>query len=83
MVLVLSGPNLGLLGTRQPAVYGSATLDDHVAAATEEAGPVRAWWWTHLSASDHEGDLVSAVGRARVGGDRDGFAADRSSTPAP
>jgi len=36
-VLLVSGPNLGLLGQREPDVYGTATLDDHVRAAREEA----------------------------------------------
>lgn len=65
-ILLLSGPNLSLLGTREPSVYGTATLADHVAEATEEA----ARWGLavdHL-ASDHEGDLVGAIGQATAPG---------------
>lgn len=65
-ILLLSGPNLSLLGTRQPDVYGADTLADHVASASEEAA--RFGLIVDHIASDHEGDLVTAVGRARVGG---------------
>lgn len=64
-VLLLSGPNLGLLGEREPGIYGSATLDDHVATATAEAA-------AHGLAVEHvqgeaEADLVRAVHAARGG----------------
>jgi len=62
-ILLLSGPNLGLLGSRLPEVYGTATLTDHVAAAVAEADRL-GLAVDHLS-SDSEGDLVTAVGRAR------------------
>jgi 3-dehydroquinate dehydratase-2 len=60
--LLLSGPNLDLLGTREPAVYGSATLDDHV--ATFRAALGEGWAVEHLQ-SNHEGALVDAIRGAR------------------
>ncbi|MBO0731874.1 MAG: 3-dehydroquinate dehydratase [Acidimicrobiaceae bacterium] len=63
LVLLLSGPNLTLLGERQPEVYGSATLDDHVAAARAEAG--RFGLDLEHVQSDAEADLVRAVHHAR------------------
>lgn len=63
VVLLLSGPNLNLLGDREPTVYGSATLDDHVAVARGAAGP-HGLTVEHLQ-SNHEGDLVEAVHGAR------------------
>ncbi len=63
IVVLLSGPNLNLLGTREPEVYGSDSLEDHVAtarAAAEAHGLVI----EHL-ASNHEGELVEAVHAAR------------------
>jgi 3-dehydroquinate dehydratase-2 len=62
-VLLLSGPNLNLLGEREPDVYGTATLDDHVATArAAAAGHDLAL--EHLQ-SNHEGALVEAVHGAR------------------
>ena len=63
IVLLLSGPNLNLLGEREPEVYGTATLDDHVAAATMAAG-AHDLDLEHLQ-SNHEGVLVDAIRDAR------------------
>lgn len=63
LVLLLSGPNLNLLGEREPAVYGTATLDDHVATARTRAEG-HGLELEHLQ-SNAEGDLVDAVHGAR------------------
>jgi 3-dehydroquinate dehydratase-2 len=62
-VLLLSGPNLNLLGQREPDIYGTATLDDHVERA-RLAAKRHGFELDHLQ-SNHEGDLVDAVHRAR------------------
>jgi 3-dehydroquinate dehydratase-2 len=62
-ILLLNGPNLDMLGIREPEVYGTATLDDHVGRArttAEKAG----YALEHLQ-SNHEGDLVDAIRNAR------------------
>jgi len=66
-VLLLSGPNLDLLGTREPGIYGTATLEEHVARATSAAAAA-GLVLEHVQ-SNHEGDLVDAVhaARGRVG----------------
>ena len=63
IVLLLSGPNLNLLGEREPLIYGRDTLADHVAAATEVAES-HGLSLEHLQ-SNHEGELVDAVHSAR------------------
>lgn len=63
LVLLLSGPNLNLLGSRQPAVYGTATLDDHVDAARGAAGR-HGLEIEHLQANS-EGPLIDAIHAAR------------------
>ena len=54
-VLVLNGPNLGRLGTRQPDIYGSSTLDDLRASLTEEAPDGVS---IDLRQTDDEGSLI-------------------------
>ena len=61
-VLLLSGPNLNLLGDREPEIYGTATLDDHVAAFTAELGD---GFEVQHAQSNHEGALVEAIQAAR------------------
>lgn len=63
LVLLLSGPNLGLLGQREPEIYGTATLEDHVATA-RAAASAQGWELEHLQ-SNHEGELIDAVHHAR------------------
>ncbi|MGI8662751.1 MAG: type II 3-dehydroquinate dehydratase [Acidimicrobiales bacterium] len=62
IVLLLNGPNLNMLGVREPEIYGTATVEDHVAAFSDTLGPgVEV---EHLE-SNHEGVLVDAIQAAR------------------
>ncbi len=63
LVLLLSGPNLGALGQRQPEIYGHDTLADHVQRATWAAAE-HDLAVEHVQ-SDYEGALVEAVLGAR------------------
>ena len=62
-LLVLNGPNLNLLGTREPEVYGTATLADVEKLATEAAAAHG--WSAECVQSNHEGALIDAVHAAR------------------
>jgi len=64
VIALLHGPNLNLLGQREPHIYGTATLDDYVAAtsaAAEALGHTVAPFQTN-----HEGHLVEAIHAARL-----------------
>jgi len=68
-VLILNGPNLNLLGTREPAVYGSTTLADVEAMCRDEA--VKHGMTSDFRQSNHEGVLVDWIheaGRAFAAG---------------
>lgn len=61
-ILVINGPNLNMLGTREPEIYGSATYSDLVAMITEEAQKMGVS--VEFVQSNHEGALVDAIQQA-------------------
>lgn len=62
-ILVLHGPNLNLLGTREPEVYGRHTLDDINQLLNELAAGRQAE--LRIVQSNHEGALIDAIHEAR------------------
>ncbi|MFN9899548.1 MAG: type II 3-dehydroquinate dehydratase, partial [bacterium] len=65
-ILLINGPNLNLLGTREPGIYGSRTLADIERELTEIAAKAEASLATFQS--NHEGALVDRIHAARADG---------------
>ena len=68
-VLVLNGPNLNMLGVREPSIYGTETLDDIEALCLERAESLNIA--IDFRQSNLEGELVSWIQQAR--GEHDGI----------
>jgi 3-dehydroquinate dehydratase-2 len=62
-IYILNGPNLNLLGRRQPEIYGHETLED-VARACAALG-AELGLETELHQSNHEGEIIDMIHRAR------------------
>jgi len=67
-VFVLNGPNLNLLGTREPDIYGRESLDDIAAKLTEQAAALGLT--IDMRQSNHEGHLIDWLHEAQATGAR-------------
>ena len=60
-LLIINGPNLNLLGTAQPEIYGTGTYEDLVAYIRKEKGGSNE---LHFAQTNHEGDIIDEIHHA-------------------
>ncbi len=65
-ILVINGPNLNMLGTREPGIYGTETLSDIEKLCTKEAKAVG--FKIECRQSNHEGEIVTWIQQAELQG---------------
>lgn len=63
-ILILNGPNLNLLGSREPQIYGHESLED-IAERCRQHGQKRGWN-VHFVQSNHEGILIDWIHEAKT-----------------
>ncbi len=64
LIVILNGPNLNLLGTREPGLYGAATIDDLEAGCQETAEALGIA--VDFRQTNHEGELITWVQECRA-----------------
>lgn len=62
-ILIINGPNLNLLGRREPEIYGSKTMEDVLSELRAEYPSVQIDYYQ----SNHEGDLIDTIQKAGYG----------------
>lgn len=62
-ILIINGPNLNLLGRREPGIYGAQTFEDYLQTLRQSYPDVEIAYFQ----SNHEGDIVDAIHRAGFG----------------
>lgn len=68
-ILIINGPNLNLLGIRQPDIYGRTSMEDYLRALEADYPNVEIEYFQ----SNHEGDLVDKLHEAGFDGDLNGI----------
>ncbi len=64
-ILIINGPNLNLLGSREPGIYGNSTMDDVISGLRAEYKDIEIEYYQ----SNHEGDIIDRLHSA----DKDNF----------